>query len=696
MNLALTTTVTRKIPTVVVKEIIENSDNLIFINDYEGSNDKPHVFLNGILMGITLDPEAFITEMKAYRENGLLDKEVSFSFNDDDIRIFCDEGRFIRPLLTVNDATNRLNITEKDDLSDWDKLVEKQFIQYVDNSEIQSSVIAMDEKDLVNHKNDFFEICPAMMLGVMASAIPYPDHNQSPRNIYQCLSPETDVLMHNGERKQIKDVKIGDKVMTFNPKTMQTSITNVINQYVRPTENKIFKIKTVSGREIIATGNHNFMTTDGWKSVDTMEINKTKIGILLHPKHMSNFVENRQLILDEEKLYDILSTTKMSDKLILKHIYDLKMMGLLPLYNDYEKLEIISRIYGFTCTDGSINVYEKKGVFASQCQYDFSTENDAMMFEDDLEKLGFSRCSISEQIAEYDGSTYHTWCVSHNASLPSFLIALGISCGKKTENKRNKIPDWVMNGSDNVKREFVSGFQGGDGCQIRWNRLKNRKSYNFVCAMTSQQINPIYSESLEFFFKQLETLLKFFDIECFTENKKVEENRIEYRLKISDKQENLIKYYDTIGYRYAYYKIVNSGKVVEYLKFKNIIVDNHKIEIGNIRKEIDNNLSNRQIADMFNIKIEKISDIRRSYKNNRQISSPDLHKYKVEDWMSDIVDDKLNSIFVPISSIEELPNQMISDITVESENHSFIAGDNFLSSNSSMGQKQAQVIKNYC
>jgi hypothetical protein len=99
---------------------------------------------------------------------------------------------------------------------------------------------------------------------------------------------------------------------------------------------------------------------------------------------------------------------------------------------------------------------------------------------------------------------------------------------------------------------------------------------------------------------------------------------------------------------------------------------------------------------MFNIKIEKISDIRRSYKNNRQISSPDLHKYKVEDWMSDIVDDKLNSIFVPISSIEELPNQMISDITVESENHSFIAGDNFLSSNSSMGQKQAQVIKNYC
>ena len=182
MNLALQTSVTRKIPTVVVKEIIENSDNLIFIHDYEGVNDKPLIFLNGILMGITLDPTSFIEEMRSYRSNGLLDKEVSITFYDNDIRIFCDEGRFIRPLLTVNKLTNRVNIEKKDT---WDNLVEKQFIQYLDNSEIQNCVIAMDNKDLLNYKCDFCEICPAMILGVMASSIPFPDHNQSPRNIYQ-------------------------------------------------------------------------------------------------------------------------------------------------------------------------------------------------------------------------------------------------------------------------------------------------------------------------------------------------------------------------------------------------------------------------------------------------------------------------------------------------------------------------------
>ena len=70
-----------------------------------------------------------------------------------------------------------------------------------------------------------------------------------------------------------------------------------------------------------------------------------------------------------------------------------------------------------------------------------------------------------------------------------------------------------MNGSDSIKREFLSGFQGGDGCQIRWNRLKNRKSYNFICAITEQQINSIYKDSLKVFFKQCHDLLKYFNIE---------------------------------------------------------------------------------------------------------------------------------------------------------------------------------------
>ena len=1087
MNLSLTTMVTKRIPTVIVQEIIEKSENLIFINDYEGPNDKTKIFLNGVLMGITLDPEEFLIEMREFRESGLLSREVSFSYEDEDIKIFCDEGRFIRPLLTLN-KEGKLNITEKDDISDWDELIEKRLVQYVDNSEIQNCVVAMNEEDLHKYKNDFCEICPAAMLGVMASIIPFPDHNQcikynepvymsngttkkisdvkvgdkvitfhpetqnqsivdvthvytnvtnkplyqittvsgrkitatfdhrfmtykgwtrledlvdyngvsinnteiessyigislepkpvniepknvkiliekidvcvrpiysnklnhllplkttseclpmlsrmigytffntikhndesnyfilldfkhenditmfendvkslklngisyglnkkkiiyegllpywlllnrhndhelleipewildgsdmvkreflagfkdiltqkfmfnkniknvekfaqsivklfadldidvkdiietssacekdininvsfrinpddivklfdkvnyrynynekikagimveykrcniynvseddwknmvkvksttlfipiqsiqrstetiisditvnsanqsflcgdafcvhnSPRNIYQCLSPDTDVLLSNGSRKQIKDIKIGDEVVTFCNKTMAMSKTKVIHQYIRPTENKIYKLTTISGRSIIATGNHNFMTTKGWLSVDKMKQN-TKIGIALLPIHMSNEIKERKLILDETMFIDILSKTRIKDSLIYHHLKILKGNRLIPLYNDDNRLYIIAKIYGFTSTDGCINIYNKKhGGFTPQCMYDFGSLLDYNDFENNVEELGFSRC------IDFERTDGHTWHVSHNGAFPTFLIALGISYGKKTETKRNPIPDWIMNGSDIIKREFISGFQGGDGCQIRWNRLKDRKSYNFVCAMTSQQINPIYNDSLSVFFKQCVELLTFFGIETsyIPETKTYEKNRVKFGYKISDKQENLIKYYDTIGYRYSYHKNINSGKVIEYLKYKKNIVDDHISLVQNIRNDFDLGFTNSQLRMKYNVKYTFVSDTIKSYKVGRKISAPNLYDHNIEDWL-DAISDQSTSIFIPIKTIEEIPNQLISDITVESENHSFIAGDNFLSSNSSMGQLAQVVLK---
>jgi DNA-directed RNA polymerase II subunit RPB2 len=197
MNLAFTTSVSKKIPTVLVKDIIDNCDNITFINDYEGGDFSiPKVFLNGILMGVTTNHKALLQELKEYRNTGLLDKEISFTYDsaEGEFNIFCDEGRFIRPLLTVNDK-NELNMKESDPL-DWNDMVAQQKIQYIDNSEIQGSVVAMTEKDMCDYKVDYCEINPAVMLGVMASTIPFPDHNQSPRNIYQSSMGKQAIGIH--------------------------------------------------------------------------------------------------------------------------------------------------------------------------------------------------------------------------------------------------------------------------------------------------------------------------------------------------------------------------------------------------------------------------------------------------------------------------------------------------------------------
>lgn len=187
LNFSLLSRVTKNIPTSLVKEILEKNKNIIQCDDVDIKTIKTsvHVFLNGILIGITENPENLVEDIQKARRLRKLDYDVSVTYDmiDDEVKVFSDSGRASRPLFTVGD--NGLNIT-KSDGHKWNKLVKKGLIEYVDCSEIENSVVAMTAKNLSSWKNDYMEIHPSMMLGVMGSVIPFPDHSPSPRNCYQC------------------------------------------------------------------------------------------------------------------------------------------------------------------------------------------------------------------------------------------------------------------------------------------------------------------------------------------------------------------------------------------------------------------------------------------------------------------------------------------------------------------------------
>ena len=181
-NFALLCRVTKRIPTVLIRDIVEKSEYLILIKDVELGGIK--VFLNGIWLGTTEEPDELVDEFKLYRNGIMIDNDVSITYDDmeEEIRIFSDEGRFIRPVFNV--VKNKLTFS-KEDGTDWDSLVKNNKIHYLDSNEIESSVIAMSVKELENdHSYDYCEIHPSMMLGICANTIPFPDHSQAPRNCY--------------------------------------------------------------------------------------------------------------------------------------------------------------------------------------------------------------------------------------------------------------------------------------------------------------------------------------------------------------------------------------------------------------------------------------------------------------------------------------------------------------------------------
>jgi len=266
LNFSLLARVTKKISTSLVKEVIEDSNYIINGQDVklEGIKSSTYVFLNGILIGMTEDPTSLVTEIQTLRKQRRLDYDVSVTYDmiDDEVRVFSDSGRASRPLFTVGD--NGLNITKNNGYK-WDKLVKKGLIEYVDCAEIENYVIAMDQKHLNLWKNDYMEIHPSMMLGVMGSIIPFSDHSPSPRNCYQCLHSKEPVLMADKSWKNIGDIVKGDKVVTLDPNNYESSVATVINHYSKINTKPIIQITTETGRIIKCTEDHLVLTPEGWK-----------------------------------------------------------------------------------------------------------------------------------------------------------------------------------------------------------------------------------------------------------------------------------------------------------------------------------------------------------------------------------------------------------------------------------------------
>lgn len=141
----------------------------------------------------------------------------------------------------------------------------------------QLNVIEVKISDLTTRRRKPYTHCeldPNSMLGIAASMIPLLNHNQAPRNVYQCLVEDELIMCPDNTVKMIKDLQNGDQVLTINPSTLQVTTTHIKNHFtIKPREHgkKVYEIVTKSGRRIKATGDHPFLTQKGFVRLDHLK-----------------------------------------------------------------------------------------------------------------------------------------------------------------------------------------------------------------------------------------------------------------------------------------------------------------------------------------------------------------------------------------------------------------------------------------
>lgn len=166
--------------------------------DYNYQNSRSDkVFLNGQWIGNHNYPSELLREIRQMRRSNGLPKEYSIVRDIDkrEIKIYTDAGRVLRSMFIVenNELKIRKKHIEKILSKQWDfeQFFKYGLIELLDVEEEESAMIAMFVEDidknrkLQKYQYTHCEIHPSMILGVCASIIPFPDHNQSPRNTYQ-------------------------------------------------------------------------------------------------------------------------------------------------------------------------------------------------------------------------------------------------------------------------------------------------------------------------------------------------------------------------------------------------------------------------------------------------------------------------------------------------------------------------------
>jgi len=164
--------------------------------------DNTKIFVNGSWVGIHENSDILISTLRKLKQNiDVIAQEVSIIHDrsEREVKIYTDAGRIRRPLLIVENQTLSLKKKHIDMLKErendrhrWRELITNGVVEYMDPLEEEVAMIAMSPSDLEQKTKEAYcttythcEIHPAMILGVCASLIPFPEHNQSLRNIYQ-------------------------------------------------------------------------------------------------------------------------------------------------------------------------------------------------------------------------------------------------------------------------------------------------------------------------------------------------------------------------------------------------------------------------------------------------------------------------------------------------------------------------------
>ncbi|XP_011169543.1 DNA-directed RNA polymerase III subunit RPC2 isoform X1 [Solenopsis invicta] len=257
-NLALMAHITTEVPEKPLIDLMRNLgvEDIYTLAGEELTKEGVYtVFVNGIMAGIVQNHKRLVKQFRLLRRAGYINSFVSIytQHRHKCIQVSSDGGRLCRPCIIVKHGKSLVKPKHIKDLerniTTFEDFLYDGLIEYLDVNEENDSLIACTESE-INEDTTHLEIAEFAILGVCAGLIPYPHHNQSPRNTYQCAMGKQAIGSIGENQRTRIDTVMYNLAYSQRP-IVKTRAIELINYDKLPAgENAIVAVMSYSGYDI--------------------------------------------------------------------------------------------------------------------------------------------------------------------------------------------------------------------------------------------------------------------------------------------------------------------------------------------------------------------------------------------------------------------------------------------------------------
>lgn len=433
-----------------------------------------------------------------------------------------------------------------------------------------------------------------------------------------CIDPETPVLANNGYLKA-SQIKVGQRLVTINPHTKKQLVKKVQKVRVfKGTPSK--KIILETGRELIGDVNHLVLTQDGFTKLAELKVGEKILVDPVAPLQANQVNDN--------------STT-------------------------------VAKLLGFVMTDGYL--YESSKYHIHETHFFVGTKQDVEEIKADLKKLGFNKLEVKRRAnkrvidgREFVITTYR--CRSSEGALFELLRSKGAPIGRK-KDQTCFVPEWIMSANLEIKKEFLSGWLGGDGCKIDYYvKHAGASSHNAGFKVNAIEFHKDKESEREgvLYAKQLALLFEEAGISVSQIDSVDDKDGVVISIRLATDYQSLFNL-ASVGYAYATTKNQQVPFIKEFLGYRLNEKRRYTVIKQVVLQQLMLNVDKQIIAQSFQIPVGTIDSWK--YNKNTTTTHPPLNgQAKFDDWLNDRQQGEL--LWEKVLSVEEAGSRDVIGITV--------------------------------